>query len=66
MATNATAIAIATRRTRSNTVVCRVPEGCDGQLMTTIPEAKWRPAKMQHDLRQLRRFVLNCHGASIG
>ena len=51
IATNATAIAIATRRTRSNPVVCRVPEGCDGQLMTTNPEAKWRRAKMQHERR---------------
>jgi hypothetical protein len=66
--TNAKAIAIAVtiRRTRSSLIVCRVPESCEVQRMTTNPEAKWRPAKMQHDMRHVRRFVLNCHGGSTG
>ncbi|WP_181770216.1 hypothetical protein [Bradyrhizobium sp. UNPF46] len=34
--------------------------------MTTNPEAKGRHAKIQHGRAALRRFVLNCHGASIG
>nr|WP_212075226.1 hypothetical protein [Bradyrhizobium diazoefficiens] len=58
------AIAVTIRRMRSNPIDCRVPEGCDGQLMTTNPESKWRSAKMQHELRHVWRFVLKCHGGS--
>ncbi|WP_210250770.1 hypothetical protein, partial [Bradyrhizobium hipponense] len=36
----AIATAVVIRRTRSSLIVGRVPEGCDGQHMTTNPEAK--------------------------
>jgi hypothetical protein len=49
----ATAIAVTIRRIRASPIVCRIPEGCDGQLMTTIPETKWRSAKMPHGLRHV-------------
>ena len=44
-------IAVAIRRTRSSPIVGRIPVGCCVQHMTTNPETKWRPAKIQHARR---------------
>ncbi|WP_165637153.1 hypothetical protein [Bradyrhizobium shewense] len=63
---NAVAIAAATLRTRSSPIVCRVPEGCDLQHMTTNPEANGGAQKCNTTRSRMRRFVLNCHVASIG
>jgi hypothetical protein len=51
IATSANATAAAIRRTRSSLIVGRIRRGCRVQHMTTHPEAKWRPAKIQHERR---------------
>ncbi|BBO05868.1 hypothetical protein SG09_52180 [Bradyrhizobium ottawaense] len=61
---NAVAIAAATLRTRSSPIVCRVPEGCGVQHMTTNPEANGGAQKCNTRGARMSRFVPNCHGGS--